>query len=593
MDILTQSKMNAFCTRNGFTGKESALFEYYIASVYGEKFIGGEIKMLDDIVVAGGTDGGVDIAVIAINGKVITDPDDIDDAIEDRDDNDIRAIFVQAKTSESFDTKLISKFLHGVELLTKVAANRSSSSLPAGLTTTASLLQSAISNIDRFRTTRIPAELYYVTTSKSPSSDALKEAQVTEAIQRIRDLDVYNDDISVKLHGRNEIASKVKERSGPQNIEFQFSRKQLIPEASGIEQAYIGVIQSSELIKLIFDGTDIRSGIFDDNVRLYQGDTNHVNSRIFSTLASTHSEMFPFLNNGVTVVARKLTNVADRFSISGYQIVNGGQTSHQIARWFQLLMDEEDSELAKKRMNEVWVPIKIIETSQPEVVSEITIATNLQTSIAATDIQGSTQDAKDVEQYFEQTGQEGLRYARQSGIATAYGAFPRLRVVTTPDLNRAVASCVFGESSRAIGSPNELTSENSFVWGGYPVALYYMAAWIVYRIESYFRRNRENYELQALKAAKYHIAMLIALKAFPGLSAVYTNNQDTRAMRLVAGSLSNDKWKTDIESNIPACVEIVADHFSDIVTKQSRSLRKDDVRARRVQTELRAMIPEP
>ena len=77
--------------------------------------------------------------------------------------------------------------------------------------------------------------------------------------------------------------------------------------------------------------------------------------------------------------------------------------------WFQLLMDEEDSELAKKRMNEVWVPIKIIETSQPEVVSEITIATNLQTSIAATDIQGSTQDAKDVEQYFEQTARYGVK----------------------------------------------------------------------------------------------------------------------------------------------------------------------------------------
>lgn len=95
-------------------------------------------------------------------------------------------------------------------------------------------------------------------------------------------------------------------------------------------------------------------------------------------------------------------------------------------------------------LTSVWIPVKLIETSDSDIVSEVTIATNLQTSIAQADIQGSTQDAKNVEQYFEQSGQDGLRYARQSGVTEDPVGFTRLRVVTTTDLNRSVASCIFG-----------------------------------------------------------------------------------------------------------------------------------------------------
>jgi hypothetical protein len=584
VDILTESKMRSFSERNGFAGKPSELFELYIASVYAERYLGGDIKLLDDIATGGGDDEGVDVAAIVINGEAVTDPDDVSGAIEDRDDNDVRAIFIQAKTSEKFDTKLIAKFLHGIESCTKAAAKRSSVPLGSGLSQTVAILQSVIDNIDRFRTTRIPVEIYYVTTAKQPSDEALRESQVTSAIDRLRDLDVYNDDLALKLHGRNEISAKEKERKGPQDIEFRFSRKQLIPETEGIEQAYIGLIQANELIKILFDGDGIRPGIFDDNVRLYQGDQNQVNLRIYSTLDSPRRDMFPFLNNGLTIVARKLTNVADRFSISGYQIVNGGQTSHQLVRWYRNLTCDKVSRVDSD-LTSVWVPIKIIETSDADIVSEVTIATNLQTSIAATDIQASTQDAKNVEQYFEQSGQDGLRYARQSGVSADPVGFTRLRVVTTPDLNRAVASCVFGESSRAIGSPNELTSEDSFVWGGYPVALYYVSAWIVYRVESYFRRKRENFELLALKAAKYHIAMLVSAMSFPDFGKIYTDARDQKAMQTVAQKASTGRWKDVVEESLETCMSVVRVYFAETIS-EGRSLRKDDVRARKAQVDL-------
>ncbi|MEU7141695.1 AIPR family protein [Nocardia sp. NPDC046473] len=582
MDILTDSKMRSFAERNGFSCKQSEQFELYVASIYAERYIGGNIKLLDDIVIGGGDDEGVDVVAIVVNGEIVTDPDDVANVTEDRDDNDVRAIYIQAKTSEKFDSKLIAKFLHGIEICTKAAAKRSPLPRGSALSQTVAILEAVIDRIDRFRTARIPVEIYYVTTAKHLGADALSESQVISAVERLRDLDVYNDDLTLKLHGKNEISAKEKERRGPQDVEFRFSRKSSIPETEGIEQAYIGIIEASEFIKILFDGEAIRPGIFDDNVRLYQGDQNQVNQRIYSTLESQRREMFPFLNNGVTIVARKLTNVADKFSISGYQVVNGGQTSHQLVRWYRNLTEEQRSGYD---LTSIWVPIKVIATSNTDIVSEVTIATNLQTSIASTDIQASTQDAKNVQQYFEQSGQDGLRYARQSGLPINTAGFTRLRVVTTPDLNRAVASCVFGESSRAIGSPNELASEDSFVWDGVPVALYYVSAWIVYRIESYFRRTRDIFEIQVLKAAKYHIAMLVAVQSFPDFAKIYADRSERKTMQSIAQKTSTGQWKEGIDEGVEAAVSLVRAHFAEVVS-EGRSLRKDDVRARKVQTDL-------
>lgn len=573
--------MRSFAEKNGFSGKQSDQFELYVASIYTERYIGGNIKLLDDIVIGGGDDEGVDIVAIVINGEVITDPSDVDSATDDREDNDVRVIYIQAKTSEKYDTKLISKFLHGIEICTKAAAKRASLPKGSALSQSVAILEEVIDKIDRFRTPRIPADIYYVTTAKHPGDDALRESQVATAVERLRDLDVYNDDLSLKCHGKNELSAKEKERKGPQNIEFNFSRKSSIPEADGIEQAYIGVVEASELIKVLFDGESIRPGIFDDNVRLYQGDNNQVNQRIYATLDSARREMFPFLNNGLTIVARKLTNVADKFSISGYQVVNGGQTSHQLVRWYRNLSDGQQSGLD---LSSIWIPIKVIATSSTDIVSEVTIATNLQTSIASTDIQASTQDAKNVQQYFEQSGQDGLRYARQSGESVESSGFTRLRVVTTPDLNRAVASCIFGDSSRAIGSPNELTTEDSYVWDGVPVALYFMSAWIVYRVESYFRR-RDTLGNQALKAAKYHVAMLVAAQTFPELVKVYDDRNQRKILQAVQQQASNGKWKESIDQSVENAVQVVRNHFTAVIN-EGRSLRKDDVRARKVQTDL-------
>ena len=583
MHTLTGKRVTKFARDFGFEGSEAEQFERYVAANYLFPYLRDDVEQIERSVLGGGSDEGIDIAAVVVNGQIVFEPSDIDDLIADQTSNSARVIFIQAKTSESYDSKLIAKFLHGVESVTKYAIKPKSVSLPPALVDLANLIDRVAENGDKFQDTRIPCELFYVTTSSTDGQSARTELQVSEAIGRIRDLGVYSEELQLRTHGHDALAAKLKERHGPQNIRFDFEKRQTIPATDRVSEAYIGLISGTEAMKLLTDDTgNMRPGIFDDNVRLDLGSHNPVNNRITGTLQSPDREHFPFLNNGLTIIATELRGAGDRFFISGYQIVNGGQTSHQLVRWAGSSAVEADPRL----LSELWIPVKIVSSSDPGVRTSVAIATNLQTPIGSTDIQASSQVAKNVEEYFGQSGIDGLRYLRQNQGAAL--DFPRTRVVTTPELNRAVAAALFGESFRAIGSPKDLEVESSFVWGDYPVEAFYYAAWILYRIDRFFARTPES---TTLKAAKYHVAMMVSALVNPELVPVFeaADVEATKA-RLEAPKKLNFKvsdpaFTERIEAAIATAVGLASEQF-ETVLDEGRSLRKDDVRSRRSQENL-------
>ncbi|MFJ9786627.1 AIPR family protein [Amycolatopsis sp. NPDC101161] len=458
MHTLTSKRVAKFSRDFGFGGTEADQFERYVAANYLFQYVGDNVELIERSVLGGGRDEGIDIAAVVVNGKIVFEPEEIDDLIAEQVTNSAKVIFIQAKTSESYDSKLIAKFLHGVEAVTKYAMKPKSVALPPRLVDLANLIDRIAESGDKFQDSRIPCELYYVTTSSNDGRSAQAELQVSEAMVRIRQIEAYSEGLKLRTHGHEELAAKQKERHGPQNVQFHFEKRQTIPATDRVSEAYIGLVSAVELLKLLKDDSgEVRVGIFDDNVRLDLGSQNPVNSRIMGTLQSAEREHFPFLNNGLTIIATDLRGLGDRFLISGYQIVNGGQTSHQLIRWAESAEVKNSPSL----LSDVWVPVKIVSSNDATVRTSVSIATNLQTAIGSSDIQASSQVAKNVEEYFAQTGVDGLRYERQNRGTVL--EFARTRVVTTPELNRAVAATLFGESSRAIGSPKDLEAEDTFV----------------------------------------------------------------------------------------------------------------------------------
>ena len=560
---------------------------------------------VDAVVTGGGNDLGIDIAAVIVNGVLMREPSEIETVIQGEGSSRAKVIFAQVKTSSRQDSKMIAKFLSGVLHVTKAGVEPDSNiSLTGKLRDVADMLDVLVENQEKFEGMSFPLDLYYITTSEQCSTQPLEELQVQNAVADIERLKVY-ENVVVQLLGRQDIDAKLQNSRRPQNVPFNFKDKVVVegPEedSARLDKAYIGNLPISELLKLLLTSVDasgeLRGRIFDDNVRQFMGDGNLVNKKIYGTLNGSERSLFPIFNNGVTIIASELNESSYRMKISGYQVVNGAQTCSQIVRWFQDGASEE-------QIKTTYVPVKIIVSKDLDLRSQVTVATNLQTPIVATDIQSSSQKAKDVEEYFENSGDLGLRYQRQA--AEDEPDFIKVRVFTIDMINRAVAAAIFGDASQAVRSPRSLAGESSIIWLDHPVELYFLSAWILYQVDSHFRRSSED---NSLRAAKYHVVSLVASELFPELRDVHNavnNDEKLKALRRVQNRVvqSIQPSADDIDGGymegltdkircliVNACVA-VRTRFDEVVCPAglARSLRKDDVRHLSLYSELRDVL---
>lgn len=121
MDRITKGYMNSFAASQELhdTSDESRLFELFacycvLSREYAESFD------LSDIATGGGSDGGIDGIAIIANNVLIHSSEEFDDLVEQTHSiTDLKFVFVQAKTSSSFNGGDIATFGFGVRDLFK------------------------------------------------------------------------------------------------------------------------------------------------------------------------------------------------------------------------------------------------------------------------------------------------------------------------------------------------------------------------------------------------------------------------------------------------------------------------------------------
>lgn len=121
--------------------------------------------------------------------------------------------------------------------------------------------------------------------------------------------------------------------------------------------------------------------LFSENIRGYLG-SNKTNLSIKNTLIGEKAEYFPFLNNGITIIASSV-RFPTQMAMGYYNIVatnpvivNGLQTTNVIYDIYK-----KDS----SKLEGVFVMIRLYETVEPELITLITDATNTQSPISFRD----------------------------------------------------------------------------------------------------------------------------------------------------------------------------------------------------------------
>jgi len=188
----------------------------------------------------------------------------------------------------------------------------------------------------------------------------------------------------------------------------------------------IALVKLREFAKFIRDEKgDLRCGLFEANVRDYQGATQ-VNDEIRRTLADKWPEDFWWLNNGITIVAgRKPMQTGKTLTIEDPQIVNGLQISREIFRYFKTAnTDGEDREIL----------VRVISPETPESRDRVIKATNSQNPISPASLRATDKIQRDIEQYLRSFG---LYYDRRKNSYKNEGK-PIDKIISIPAMAQAL-----------------------------------------------------------------------------------------------------------------------------------------------------------
>ncbi|WP_419571853.1 AIPR family protein [Rheinheimera sp.] len=450
-----------------------------------------------DITIGNGNDTGLDGVAIIVNGYLVEDSDEVQDLIDQNGYLDVTYIFVQSKTSSSFQSQGISTFLFGVK---DFFSENPGLVRNADVQRFGDISNFILNNAVHFR--RNPAcKMYYATTgqwSDDPNHVAVINASVN-------DLEAQNIFEKVEFYpiGASDIGKLYRSTKNPNQVEFVFTDKVTLPETTGVDEAYYGILPFREFRKILIDDNGNIRSVFDDNVRDFQGVDNPVNKKIDGTLHGVMPDQFVVLNNGVTVVAGELRASGNKFIISDFQIVNGCQTSN-------VLYQNRDA----SSIDKIHIPFRLIVTANDEVKSQITLATNSQTAIKTEQLAVLSEFQKNLEIYYAAHDGEGkLFYERRAKQYNRDKAVTKNRIITVANQIKSF-SAIFYQNPHLVSSffgsiAKKTEKEDSEIFNkNHSFAPYYVSGLAFYRLESLFRTGVVNSKYRKIK---FHLLMLFRL----------------------------------------------------------------------------------
>lgn len=559
MDRIVQSYIDDFLKsqqiRENELSKQFEMFSSYcaVAQQYTELFD------LNDILTGAGGDCGIDGIAIIANGTIISSTEEVDDLIElNKGLSDILFVFIQSKTTSGFSSSEMGTFGAGVVDFFSETPQFVRNQF---IQEKSDLINYIFNKAVHFKS-KPCCFLYYVTTGKWVD-DQNCVARKNMIIHDLEELDLFKEVQFIPVDV-NLIQKYYRNTIDVIETEIDFSQKILLPDIPKIKQSYLGYVDYSEYLKLIVgENGEIRKNVFYDNVRDYQGD-NEVNLEIAETIKSA-SDKFILLNNGVTIICKKLSNLRNKFTLTDYQIVNGCQTSHVLYYNKEFITGT------------LQIPIKLIETLDEDTVNNIIKATNRQTEVTNEQLIALNEFHRKLEAFYQTfSGIQKLYYERRSKQYNYMAEVEKVRIVTISTQIKAAAAMFFDKphlASRYYG--RLLKSVDGIFNEEHKLSPYYTCAYLLYKLEYLFRNKLLPAQYRKFR---YHILMLIKYDFSEGkIPNLNSNKMEILCNKILECANDNTKLQNEVEKIIVIINKHISD-ASDTESTKSASL-VDELRA--------------
>lgn len=511
MDKITKSLLKDFLhsqeMKEGEETKDFELFCNYsvVSNEYSKTF---DAQL---VTVGKGLDTGIDGIAIIVNGHLVEDKDEISPLSEMNGYLEVTFLFIQSKTTSSFDTHDMHNFHVGIEdffsqtpLLPRNEFIKKYAEIADCLFEKASLFRE-----------NPTCKIFYITTGIANPKDPNINATIKILTDSLKKKNLF-ENIKYNLIGANELGKIYRKTKNPTSATFTFLNKISLPEIQKVDQSFFGVIPFSEFKKILIDNNGNIQNLFDDNIRDFQGVKNVVNDSINLTLNSDHPDLFSVLNNGITIVANTITVSGNKFTITDYQIVNGCQTSNILYKNKNI-----------KDIDDINIPLKIIATTDEDVKSKITVSTNNQTAVKKEQLTAMSDFQKNLQHFYNAISGDGkLFYERRAKEYNSNNNIIKRKIITIPNQiksfsamfnqNPHLVTTYLGKLIEKIGDPGSKIFEQD-----HQFIPYYMAGLALYRLDSLFNNGTID---NRYKKVRFYLLMLVPLIAtkldFPPLNSL-------------------------------------------------------------------------
>lgn len=495
MDRITASMLTGYVSENQVSGSESDQFERFVTHcvVSPKSFEAFEVE---DLIVGRDSTPGIDAVAILVNGQVVSDEDELSGLLAGKGSLEVRFVFIQAKTSSKFEGKVMLDLADEVGQFFK----RDPEDLPETLKPSRAIIDLILSQGIRLKEN--PECILAYATSGRWQGDVALSSKAESARSALTSLNYFSQ-VRAEYIDAQELQREYRASKQKVSAEFDFVGRTTIASVQGISQAYLGIIPAVEFMKIVTDGHgELRGGIFEGNVRDFQGLDNEVNSRMRQTLA-TAPDRFVVLNNGVTVVAKSGSVVGDHFTINDFQIVNGCQTAN-------VLFD------ARKVDNfvEAAVSLRVVITDDDEIANSITAATNSQTPVRDEELYSLLAFQRSLEQFFLTYDPPCDLYFERRSKQYQSTTTAKNRVVTRAQMVKAFASTYLGVPHRATGYYTSLynsTAGAKLFDEGQNLEGYYAAAVAQFRLEALLKSGDLPSSIRPARYQLLHAARHLAV----------------------------------------------------------------------------------
>lgn len=335
-------------------------------------------------------------------------------------------------------------------------------------------------------------DVYYVCCGKWDEGNGLSnriqlDLKPLEDSQDFLSVDFYPYDAEKIITTYKELKKKVTRI-------FPMEKKVTFPVIQGVKQAFLGLVKCKDFVSILSDSDDnMLTNIFEDNVRDFQG-YNIVNSEIQSTIENCEDQArFGLLNNGITIVAKRISPVGDSIEIYDYQIVNGCQTSY-------VLFDNRE-----KLSDDSFVMVKLIEIIDEEVSDRVIYTTNRQTEVKSEAFIATKHFHKRLQDYYNALPNPyRLYYERRSKQYDLDDTVSKNRVITLTQQIQAYLAMFLNEPHSTHRYYGELLRayENKLFLDTDDYDPYFCAAYFLYYVDSQIRAGQLD---RKYKKFKFHI----------------------------------------------------------------------------------------